>query len=118
MTTDQQGGAGSPAGPESAGPESPAPEPGPEPATTPSAGLRDLLPLLRPYRRSLALAAGLSLAGAAAALAQPALVGRVISAVGARESVLPAVVMLVAVLVAGAVLGGRRREWSSPPGGP
>ena len=105
MTTDPQGEAGSPAGPESAGPESPAPEPGPEPATTPPAGLRDLLPLLRPHRRSLALAAGLSLAGAAAALAQPALVGRVISAVGARESVLPAVVLLVVVLVAGAGLG-------------
>ena len=72
---------------------------------TPLAGLRDLLPLLRPHRRPLALAAVLSLAGAAAALAQPALVGRVISAVGAQESALPAVVTLVVVLVAGALLG-------------
>ena len=105
MTTDQQREAGSPAGPEPAGPEPAGPESGPEPTTTPPARLRDLLPLLRPHRRSLALAAGLSLAGAAAALAQPALVGRVISAVGARESVLPAVVVLVVVLVAGAGLG-------------
>jgi ABC-type multidrug transport system fused ATPase/permease subunit len=74
-------------------------------AAAPTSGLRDLLPLLRPHRRSLALAAALSLAGAAAALAQPALVGRVIAAVGAQESVLPAVVTLVVVLVAGALLG-------------
>jgi ATP-binding cassette subfamily B protein len=71
----------------------------------PDAGLRDLLPLLRPHRRPLALAAGLSLAGAAAALAQPALVGRVITAVGGGRSVLQPVVVLVAVLVAGAFLG-------------
>jgi ATP-binding cassette subfamily B protein len=73
-------------------------------AEEPAAGLRDLLPLLRPHRRSLVVAAGLSLAGAAAALAQPALVGRVISAVGGGRSVLPHVAVLVAVLVAGAVL--------------
>ncbi|TFV73023.1 ABC transporter ATP-binding protein [Blastococcus sp. CT_GayMR19] len=67
--------------------------------------MRDLLPLLRPHRRSLAVAAALSLAGAAAALAQPALVGRVITAVGGGRSVLPAVVVLLVVLIAGAFLG-------------
>ena len=60
------------------------------PDAAPAAGLRDLLPLLRPHRRSLALAAGLSLAGAAAALAQPALVARVINAVGRRPVAAPA----------------------------
>lgn len=42
---------------------------------------------------------------AAAALAQPALIGQVISAVGAGRPVLPGVVLLVAVLVAASVLG-------------
>ena len=70
----------------------------------PAAALRDLLPLVRPHRRPLLLAAGLSLVGAAAALAQPALVGRVISAVGAGDPLLPAVAVLLLVLVAGAVL--------------
>jgi ABC-type multidrug transport system fused ATPase/permease subunit len=94
VSADPQGGSGT-------GIESP----DPDPAALPTAGLRDLLPLLRPHRRPLALAAVLSLAGAAAALAQPALVGRVITAVAAQESVLPAVAALVVVLVAGAILG-------------
>ena len=42
---------------------------------------------------------------AAAALAQPALVGQVISAVGAGRPVLPGVVLLVVVLIAAAALG-------------
>ncbi|SFP67338.1 ATP-binding cassette, subfamily B [Geodermatophilus dictyosporus] len=79
-------------------------DPGGTPAPAPAAGLRELLPLVRPHRRPLLLAAGLSLVGAAAALAQPVLVGRVISAVGAGRPLLPAVAALVLVLVAGAVL--------------
>ncbi|WP_221203782.1 ABC transporter ATP-binding protein [Modestobacter versicolor] len=74
-------------------------------AEAPSAGLRELLPLLRPHRRALAAAALLSLVSAAAALAQPALVGRVIGAVGSGGAVLPGVLLLVVVLVAGAFLG-------------
>ncbi|MCZ2849538.1 ABC transporter ATP-binding protein [Modestobacter sp. VKM Ac-2978] len=74
-----------------------------EPA--PSAGLRELLPLLRPHRRALGAAAVLSLFSAAAALAQPALVGQVIGAVGSGGAVLPGVVALVVVLVLAAVLG-------------
>ncbi|WP_246080290.1 ABC transporter ATP-binding protein [Modestobacter altitudinis] len=70
-----------------------------------SAGLRQLLPLLRPHRTALLGAAGLSLVSAAAALAQPALVGRVISAVGSGGAVLPGVLALVVVLVAASVLG-------------
>jgi ABC-type multidrug transport system fused ATPase/permease subunit len=73
----------------------------PEPVT---AGVRELLPLLRPHRRPLLIGAGLSLVAAAAALAQPALVGRVISAVGAGEPLAPLVSLLVLVLVAAAVL--------------
>ena len=94
--TNGPSGAGTPSG-------TGAPDPG-EPAP-PEVRLRDLLPLLRPHSRPLVLAAGLSLAGAAAALAQPALVGRMISAVGDGRSVLPAVGVLVAVLVTGALLG-------------
>jgi ATP-binding cassette subfamily B protein len=47
----------------------------------------------------------LSLVGAAGSLAQPALVGRVVDAVGASRPVLPAVGLLVVVLVAASVLG-------------
>ncbi|MGY2065943.1 ABC transporter ATP-binding protein [Blastococcus sp. SYSU DS0619] len=68
-------------------------------------GLRDLLPLLRPHRRSFLLAAGLSLLGAAGALAQPALVARVIDVVGAGEPLLPAVGLLVVVLLLASALG-------------
>ncbi|WP_232797243.1 ABC transporter ATP-binding protein [Blastococcus atacamensis] len=78
-------------------------------APAPPAQVRDLLPLLRPHRRSLGLAAGLSLVGAAAALAQPALVARVIDAVGAGRSVAAAVGALVVVLVVGAVLGAAQQ---------
>ncbi|MBY3553755.1 ABC transporter ATP-binding protein [Modestobacter lapidis] len=67
--------------------------------------MRELLPLLRPHRRALAGAAGLSLVSAAAALAQPALIGQVISAVGAGRPVVSGVVLLVVVLVAASVLG-------------
>jgi ATP-binding cassette subfamily B protein len=59
---------------------------------------------LRPHRRPLLLAAGLSLVGAAGALAQPALVARVIDAVGSGRPLLPAVVLLVVVLVASSAL--------------
>ncbi|WP_255410872.1 ABC transporter ATP-binding protein [Blastococcus sp. TF02A-26] len=45
------------------------------------------------------------MAGAAASLAQPALVNRVISAVGAGEALLPVVSLLVLVLVVASVLG-------------
>jgi ABC-type multidrug transport system fused ATPase/permease subunit len=75
----------------------------------PGAGLRELLPLLRPHRRSLVLAAGLSLVGAAAALAQPLLVARVIDAVGDGRSVLAAVLLLVVVLLAASALGAAQQ---------
>ncbi|MFW3171551.1 ABC transporter ATP-binding protein [Geodermatophilus sp. CPCC 206100] len=70
----------------------------------PTAGLRELVPLLRPHRGPLGAAAALSLVAAAGALAQPALVARVIEAVGAGRALLPAVLALVAVLVAASAL--------------
>jgi ABC-type multidrug transport system fused ATPase/permease subunit len=75
----------------------------------PSAGFGDLLPLLRPHRGALTGAALLSLVAAGASLAQPALVGRVIAAVGAGEAVLPGVLALVVVLVAASVLSAGRQ---------
>ncbi|NEK60171.1 ABC transporter ATP-binding protein [Geodermatophilus sabuli] len=67
--------------------------------------MRELLPLLRPHRRPLIGAGALSLVAAAGALAQPALVARVIEAVGAGRALLPAVLALVVVLVASSALG-------------
>lgn len=72
----------------------------------PAAGLRELLPLLRPHRGSLAVASVLSLVGAAGALAQPLLIARVIDAVGDGRSVLPAVLLLVVVLLVESALSG------------
>jgi ABC-type multidrug transport system fused ATPase/permease subunit len=72
-------------------------------------GPRALLPLLRPHRGALSLAAVLSLVGAAAALAQPVLVARVIGAVDAGRSPLPAVAGLVVVLVGGSFLGAAQQ---------
>jgi ABC-type multidrug transport system fused ATPase/permease subunit len=70
----------------------------------PPARLRELLPLLRPHRRPLVGAAVLSLVAAGGALAQPALVARVIEAVGAGRELLRAVGLLVLVLVAASAL--------------
>ena len=67
--------------------------------------MRELLPLLRPHWRPLGLAAVLSLVAAAAALAQPLLVARVIDAVGDGRSVLAAVLLLVVVLLVASALG-------------
>jgi ABC-type multidrug transport system fused ATPase/permease subunit len=75
----------------------------------PRAGVRELLPLLRPHRRPLLLGAGLSLVAAAGALAQPALVGRVIAAVGAGDPLLPVAALLLLVLVASALLGAAQQ---------
>jgi ABC-type multidrug transport system fused ATPase/permease subunit len=65
--------------------------------------------LLRPHRRALALAAGLSLVAAGGALAQPVLVARVIDVVGSGEPLLPAVGLLVGVLVATSALGAAQQ---------
>ncbi|MET0764423.1 MAG: ABC transporter ATP-binding protein [Blastococcus sp.] len=75
------------------------------PAPEPAVGLRELLPLLRPHRRPLVLAALLSLVAAAGALAQPALVARVLDAVGSGAAIVPPVALLVLVLVASSAVG-------------
>ncbi|MGF1646489.1 MAG: ABC transporter ATP-binding protein [Kineosporiaceae bacterium] len=71
--------------------------------------VRVLLRYLRPHTRALALAAGLALVTAAAALAQPLLAREVVAAVGpeglSREGVVAAAVLVAALLVA-AVLSG------------
>ena len=87
--------------------EEPAPpaDPPTEPPAAPAAGLRELLPLVRPHRRPLGAAVGLSVVAAAGALAQPALIARVIDAVGAGRPLLPAVGLLVAVLIVASALG-------------
>ncbi len=83
-----------------------APEPTP---TTPTTGLRTLLPHLREHRGALLGAAALSLVGAAASLAQPLLVSRVISTVEASRPAGRAVVAVVVVLVAGSLLGAAQQ---------
>ena len=72
-------------------------------------GLRQLLPLLAPHRLTLYAAAALSLVSAAGALAQPALVSRVITAVSAGDAVLPAVALLVVVLLVASALGAAQQ---------
>ena len=69
-------------------------------------GLRRLWPYLRAQRGALLVVAGLSLVGAAASLAQPLLVGRVITAVQESGPVAPTAGLLVGVLLLGAALGG------------
>jgi ABC-type multidrug transport system fused ATPase/permease subunit len=83
----------------------------PEPAEVgaPRAGVRELLPLLRPHRRPLLIGAALSLVAAVGALAQPALVGRVITVVGAGDPLLPVVSLLLLVLVGSALLAAAQQ---------
>ena len=72
-------------------------------------GLRTLLPHLRAHRGPLLGAAGLSLVGAAASLAQPLLVGRVITTVEGSRPAGGAVVAVVVVLVAASLLGAAQQ---------
>jgi len=83
--------------------------PTPSPTTTPTTGLRTLLPHLREHRGPLLGAAALSLVGAAASLAQPLLVSRVITTVEGSRPAGGAVVAVVVVLVAASVLGAAQQ---------
>ena len=79
----------------------------PVPARTADrAGPVSLRSLLRPHRRALAAAGALALVGAAATLAQPLLVRRVITAIERDQPLAGTVVLLVTALVAAAVLSG------------
>jgi ABC-type multidrug transport system fused ATPase/permease subunit len=77
-----------------------------EPSPSNRAGLRSLGHLLRPHRRSLAAAGLLALLNAAAALAQPLLVRRVIHDIQTGRPRAVAVTVLVIALVVAAVLTG------------
>jgi len=77
-----------------------------EPAPSDRAGLRSLGHLLRPHRRSLATAGLLALLAAAAALAQPLLVRRVIHDIQTGRPRAVAVTVLVIALVVAVVLTG------------
>lgn len=77
-----------------------------EPSPSDRAGLRSLGHLLRPHRRSLAAAGLLALLNAAAALAQPLLVRRVIQDIQTSQPRTVAVTVLVIALVLAAVLSG------------
>ncbi|WP_380165471.1 ABC transporter ATP-binding protein [Jannaschia sp. R86511] len=80
-----------------------------EPVPDPSgrrADLAVLLRLLRPHTTALAVAGGLGLANAAAALAQPLLVREVIGAIEDAASVVTPAVWLVVALVLAAALSG------------
>ena len=68
-------------------------------------GFRRLWPYLREHRAALAVVAVLSAATAATSLAQPLLVGRVVTAVQERTPVLPVAATLVVILVGGALVG-------------
>ncbi len=70
----------------------------------PEVGLRRLWPYLRAHRAAMVVVALLSLVTAATSLAQPLLVGEVITAVQDAAPVLPTAGLLVAVLLVGAVL--------------
>jgi ABC-type multidrug transport system fused ATPase/permease subunit len=79
----------------------------PDPAAPP-VGLAALLPYLRVHRGTLAVVGGLSLAGAAASLAQPLLTRAVLDRVTASRPTAGVVAVLVALVVAGAAVGGLR----------
>jgi len=85
------------------------PTPSPTTTPTPTTGLRTLLPHLREHRGPLLGAAALSLVGAAASLAQPLLVSRVITTVEGSRPAGGAVVAVVVVLVAASVLGAAQQ---------
>ena len=72
-------------------------------------GLRDLLPYLRPHRRTLAVVAALTALGSVLALASPLLTREVLDAVRERRPTGTAVVLLLLSVVGGALVGGLER---------
>ncbi|MFC4018705.1 ABC transporter ATP-binding protein [Micromonospora sp. GCM10011542] len=71
-------------------------------------GLAALLPYLRAHRGTLAVVGALSLAGAAASLAQPLLTRAVLDRVSTAQGVSRLVAVLVALVVVSAAIGGLR----------
>jgi ABC-type multidrug transport system fused ATPase/permease subunit len=72
----------------------------------PRASFRQLLPYLTEHRGILGVVIGLSILGAAASLAQPVLVGQLITLVQAGDPLGMLVWLLVGLVVASALLGG------------
>jgi ABC-type multidrug transport system fused ATPase/permease subunit len=70
---------------------------------------RLLVPHLRPHRPAIAVAVVLSLVSAVTSLAQPLLIGRVVAVVGQDGVLRRVAVLLVAVVLVGAVVGGLRQ---------
>jgi ATP-binding cassette subfamily B protein len=74
--------------------------------TGPKAKFSQLVPYLLEHKGALWVAMGLSVLGAAISLAQPLVVGQVITAVQAGGNLGPLVVVLVAVILGSAISGG------------
>ena len=72
-------------------------------------GLTDLLPYLRPHRRTLVVVAALAVLGSALALASPLLTREVLDGVRERRPTGTAVLLLLACVVGGALVGGVER---------
>ena len=72
-------------------------------------GVRDLLPYMRPHRRTLAAVAVLATVGSLLALASPLLTREVLDAVREQRPTRTVVVLLLVTVVGGAVVGGAER---------
>ena len=72
-------------------------------------GLTDLLPYLRPHRRTLVVVAALAVLGSALALASPLLTREVLDGVREQRPTGTAVLLLLACVVGGALVGGVER---------
>lgn len=70
----------------------------------PRAKLKDLFPYLRPYRKVLYFAIGLSMLGSVLALAQPLLIGELISAVEQSLEIQTLAIAIVALVVTSALV--------------
>ncbi len=87
----------------------PTPSSDPSQVAPPKAGVRQLLPYLRPHRAVLGAVALLALVGSAAALTQPLLIRAVLDRTTKGQPVAQAVALLVVVLIGAAALGGLER---------
>lgn len=70
----------------------------------PRAQLKDLLPYLKPYRKVLYFAIGLSMLGSVLALAQPLLIGQLISAVEQSLDIQTLAIAIVALVITSALV--------------
>jgi len=78
-------------------------------ASSDRVGVRDLLPYLRPHRRTLALIAALAALGAALALGSPLLTREVLDAVREQRPTTTFVILLLLTVLGGAAVNGLER---------